>query len=181
MEQRSAYEAWLDDVGSRTAAAVTYPKEFGGRRLASRWDRFVAAFFDFLLDLAAAMPGLLCMLIGVGLLFGGGYENLGFGLILAGYLVVIPIGLGVLGIYQMVLLSRDGQTIGKRKKGLVIVKYQDGSQVGFVRGWLLRRFVPQLIYGLSGSGLFIADVLVIFGEERRCLHDYLAGTTVVQS
>jgi len=180
MEQRSAYEAWLDDVGTRTAAAVTYPKEFGGRRLASRGDRLRAALIDFVIGLAAATPGFLCMLVGVGLLLGGQYKDLGVGLFLGGYAVAL-VGRVVLEIYQIVLLSRHGQTIGKRKKGLVIVKYQDGSQVGFVRGWLLRRFVPQLIYGLSGSGLFIADVLVIFGEERRCLHDYLAGTTVVQS
>jgi uncharacterized RDD family membrane protein YckC len=27
----------------------------------------------------------------------------------------------------------------------------------------------------------LTDILLIFGEERRCIHDYLAGTKVVEA
>jgi uncharacterized RDD family membrane protein YckC len=33
---------------------------------------------------------------------------------------------------------------------------------------------------LLGAFYSIADVLFIFGKDRRCLHDLLAGTRVVQ-
>jgi uncharacterized RDD family membrane protein YckC len=36
----------------------------------------------------------------------------------------------------------------------------------------LAQFIP--LYGLI-------DVLLIFGSERRCIHDYLAGTKVVET
>ncbi len=54
---------------------------------------------------------------------------------------------------------------------------------GFSHAWVLRSLVPGLIAAIPRLGaLFVlADVLSIFGEERRCLHDYIAGTKVVKT
>jgi len=43
--------------------------------------------------------------------------------------------------------------------------------------------VPWLIeqVPLFGGLFWIVDVCLIFGEERRCLHDYIAGTKVVRA
>jgi hypothetical protein len=47
----------------------------------------------------------------------------------------------------------------------------------------LRAIVPGLIGAIPCVGnLFVLfDVLFIFGEERRGIHDYIAGTKVVEA
>ena len=47
----------------------------------------------------------------------------------------------------------------------------------------LRMFVNNLIGNVPFVGPFytLADILFIFGEERRCLHDHLASTKVVEA
>ena len=52
---------------------------------------------------------------------------------------------------------------------------------GFVRGVALRSWVfGALAFIPSVGGLaFLADLLHVFRRDRRCLHDLVAGTTVV--
>ena len=68
-------------------------------------------------------------------------------------------------------------------RGVRIVMYENGKLPGFVNGWLLRSFVPGLIGQVPYvGGLFsLVDILCIFGEERRCIHDMIAGTKVVEA
>lgn len=117
------------------------------------------------------------------------------GLYLACFLVAVPflvtendalIGIGVLlglsaflglGIYQWVLISRQGQTLGKKWTGIKIVKV-DGSDVDFTSGVILRSWVIGAINAIVGI-VGIVDVLMIFAEDRRCLHDHIAGTKVI--
>ncbi|MCI0409163.1 MAG: RDD family protein [Acidobacteria bacterium] len=76
--------------------------------------------------------------------------------------------------------AREGQTIGKRVMHIRIVNYDDGQTAGpgrtiwkrTILNGLLGNFIP--LYGLI-------DPLFIFGAERRCLHDYIAGTKVVEA
>jgi uncharacterized RDD family membrane protein YckC len=93
--------------------------------------------------------------------------------------------LGVLGLVavQLSLLTWHGQSIGKRLMGVRIVRFADGGNPGFFRVVVLRLCVPALIAGipLLGRVFYVADILNIYGEERRCLHDYLAGTKVVEA
>ena len=58
----------------------------------------------------------------------------------------------------------------------------NGSEPGFGRAVFLRNVVPGLIAAIPIAGpLFsVVDLLMIFGRERRCLHDYIAGTRVVK-
>lgn len=88
---------------------------------------------------------------------------------------------GLLGV-QVWLLTTKGQTLGKKALGLRIVKVSDMTNGGFVTNVLLRSaigwafaLVPKIggIYGL-------ADALMIFREDRRCIHDHIAGTCVVK-
>lgn len=82
-----------------------------------------------------------------------------------------------LGIYQFVLLSRDGQTLGKKVMKVRIVRYDDGGNPGFVHAVLLR----LVVNGLLGITLIypLIDILFIFGGEHRCVHDLITGTKVV--
>jgi uncharacterized RDD family membrane protein YckC len=86
-------------------------------------------------------------------------------------------------VIQCILLTLHGQTIGKKIAGTRIVSYRDGSNLGFVGNVLLRSFVPSLIGSIPyiGGCFSLVDVLCIFGEERRCLHDQIAGTAVVEA
>lgn len=93
-------------------------------------------------------------------------------------------GLLILGliIYQLVLLATRGQSLGKRLIGIRIVTHPDGENPGGVKTILLRAFVPGIIGAIPFlGGIFsLADVLSIFREDRRCLHDLIAGTQVVK-
>ncbi len=76
---------------------------------------------------------------------------------------------------------REGQTMGKRLLRIRMVDYTTGEVPSMVQ-LIAVRFLPvQLINLIPGIGplLALVDVLFIFGSERRCLHDLLAGTKVV--
>ena len=140
--------------------------------LATPGDRLVAVIIDSVLGAVSALPGVFILLASDGR---GGGGPVG--------LLVLAAGILGLSIYQMYLISIEGQTIGKRAMGVRIVM-MDGSPCGFVNGVLLRNFVLNFLVGLLnlvylGWILALVDVLLIFGSERRCIHDLLAGTKVV--
>jgi uncharacterized RDD family membrane protein YckC len=75
-----------------------------------------------------------------------------------------------------------GQTVGKRLLGIRIVRVQDDANPGFVHAVLLRSVVPIIIRAIPmfGLGFWLVDVGCIFRTDKRCLHDLIAGTKVVQ-
>jgi uncharacterized RDD family membrane protein YckC len=83
-----------------------------------------------------------------------------------------------LGVYQVVLLGKEGQTIGKRWMGIKIVKL-DGQPVGFVSAVLVRTVSGQIVLGFIPF-YGVIDLLMIFGADRHCLHDMIATTQVVR-
>jgi uncharacterized RDD family membrane protein YckC len=83
-------------------------------------------------------------------------------------------------VVQIYLLSKDGQTVGKKLTKIRIVKLETGQNGGFMPNVILRALVPVIIN--SFTGIFsLVDALFIFREDRRCIHDMLAGTTVVRA
>lgn len=135
--------------------------------------RLGAAFLDGLLYL----PGVVPMFIGIGMADGGRTaENTGWMVMGIGLLVILGIA-----IYNLVLLATRGQTLGKRIAGIRIVTYPDGENPGGVKTILLRGFVNGLIGAVPmiGGIYSLVDVLFIFSEDNRCLHDRIAGTYVV--
>lgn len=95
-------------------------------------------------------------------------------------------------IYQIVLMTRHGQTLGKKLMGIRVVTL-DGDNPGFVKYVLLREFVYNLILNIVGLipllgllatlGAFVACLVMLFLEDRdrRTLQDLLAGTLVVKA
>ncbi|MEJ2647427.1 MAG: RDD family protein, partial [Sedimentisphaerales bacterium] len=73
-----------------------------------------------------------------------------------------------------------GQTIGKALLSTKIVDLK-GNIPNFGKIILLRYFLFGLLAQIPFiGGLFnLADALFIFGPERRCMHDYFAGTVVI--
>ncbi len=67
--------------------------------------------------------------------------------------------------------------IGKRICGIRIVK-KDGSQVSLLT-MVLRVIVAGLVYGITfGLGLIASLILIGVREDKRTLHDLIAGTYV---
>lgn len=94
--------------------------------------------------------------------------------------VLTPVVVALI-VVNMVLLHRHGQTLGKRWLKIKVV-LADGNRCGLAR-YVFARWLPMVLLGvipLVGPIIYyLADPLLIFGEERRCLHDYIAGTIVV--
>jgi len=91
--------------------------------------------------------------------------------------------LGALGIaiYQWTLIARTGQSRGKKWTGIRIERI-DGSRITFGTGVVLRNWVPKVMGAFPYLGMLfhLIDCLFIFRQDRRCLHDLIAGTRVVR-
>ena len=102
-------------------------------------------------------------------------------------LALAAVCLTALMIVQMYWLATRGQTLGKRWMKIRIVRL-DGSDPGFVHAVLWRGFLHMgvyltllLIFGrVFASAYLLADLLFIFGAQKRCIHDLIAGTKVVR-
>ena len=72
----------------------------------------------------------------------------------------------------------------KRKKimNVKIVNMQR-EQVGIIKLYTLRYLVFSFVNQIPAVGPLInlVDILFIFGKERRCLHDRIAGTFVIKA
>lgn len=77
---------------------------------------------------------------------------------------------------QVVLVGRTGQTLGKKIWGIVIVDKDSLQNAGFIRNTFTRGFINA--FGITLIVPLI-DILWIFKKERRCLHDLIAGTVVI--
>ncbi|WP_239989397.1 RDD family protein [Corallococcus macrosporus] len=80
---------------------------------------------------------------------------------------------------QASLIRGTGASLGKRLFGIRVVR-SDGRPAGVWRIALLRNALPIAL--CSYCGWFgLVDALFIVGEDRRCLHDWVAGTRVVKA
>mgnify|MGYP001791916928 CR=1 FL=1 len=84
-------------------------------------------------------------------------------------------------VINLVLLQRYGQTIGKRRLRLRIVR-RDGCRVGLLHAFVIRELVMGALTFVPGLGLLLGtlDPLLIFSDGRQTLHDRLADTVVVR-
>ncbi|MBI4701245.1 MAG: RDD family protein [Deltaproteobacteria bacterium] len=129
----------------------------------------------------------------------GGWTSRGFGAFVAAEGALIA-----LFVYQAHLAASRGLSVGKRLFGAKVVRL-DGRRIDWLHGVFLRRWVwlglplvlvmlrlgwfgslpllagMRLRYILGGGLLLLlVDAAFLFAHAtRRCLHDYLAGTTVV--
>ncbi|QNP39522.1 RDD family protein [Lysobacter solisilvae (ex Woo and Kim 2020)] len=153
--------------GAPVTVAMPPPLPTAARHapLAGRGERLVAAIIDRALYVACFIPVLLA------------------GMAQARSLIGVTVAVGFLAmaclfIYNLMLLGDNGQTVGKRWLAIRIVR-TDGSDVDFGRLFALRMFVPWLLGFFLGPFFVLPDLLCIFGNEQRCLHDMLADTIVV--
>jgi uncharacterized RDD family membrane protein YckC len=154
--------------------------------LASLLQRFVGAVLDTLLGMLMALPGVCIMIAGLAFAIDAQQRDeesipetavilllVGLGLIAVGQLVMLGI--------QIFLLLRNSQTFGKYVMGTQVVDFESGQPANFVQSAVLRIVVNNLICCIPFLGLpyFLADTFFIFREDRRCIHDLLANTIVI--
>jgi uncharacterized RDD family membrane protein YckC len=92
---------------------------------------------------------------------------------------ILVVGLLALAAYQIYLLSVFGQTIGKRAMNVRIVTNDREANGGFVTNVLLRTVLNSIIAIVPFYAL--VDILFIFRNDQRCIHDLIAGTKVIKA
>lgn len=124
------------------------------------WIRLGASFLDALI---VSLP--LAIIVGV---LTGNYDN------------DEPLAKLISGLYSILLpVFWYGRTIGKRICGIRIRKYGTHEPPG-IGTMLMRVVVAGLVYAITfGIGFIISVIMVAVREDKRAIHDFIAGTEVV--
>ncbi|MBL8827855.1 MAG: RDD family protein [Planctomycetaceae bacterium] len=167
------------------APAIDVGSPFTRAGLPSSWhpadlgSRFVGAMIDGLLNLGAAMPAMIMVFLAIANERNGGIDDASF---MVGFYGLLIFGMLVLGAFQWYYIVRDGQTLGKKLAGTRIILLS-GELPGFGAGVALRAWVPMVIGFVPCIGpLFnLINLIMIFPDPHRMLHDMIAGTIVVNA
>lgn len=167
------YAAPVAQIGERVDSGMAKAGR-GQRLLAILIDSMVIAVPAMIL--AIALPTYQQYLMRAG---GAAEPDSAVGVALMGALGILMIGYVA---YQFYWLWKNGQTLGKKIMKIKIVRV-DGSRASFPRIFFLRAMVPGILGGIPILGMLfsLADALFIFGEPKRCVHDYLADTIVINT
>lgn len=141
--------------------------------LASRLSRLGAAIIDSIIIMAITLP-LMYFTGGFEVMQNDGEVSWQYNLMIGG------VGIAAFFLINANLLMKQGQTIGKKALEIRIVDL-DGN-LPRVKSHLLPRYSAYFIPGyipIIGSLLSMANVLFIFGKQRRCVHDLIGRTRVV--
>lgn len=81
-----------------------------------------------------------------------------------------------------VLIYRNGQTVGKKVMGIKIVR-SNGDRASFANIVFRRNFFMMVLTSIPfiGNAIGLIDVLLIFRQSRKCLHDEIADTIVISA
>lgn len=144
-----------------------------GPELAGRGERLGGAIIDGLIMLAILLPAMYMSGYFEGMMSGA---RPGF----AAQAMWALIGFAVFTAVQGVPLANSGQTWGKKLLKMKIVDLA-GNTPEFGKLLVLRYGVGSLIsiVPIVGTLYGLADCLFIFRQDKRCIHDLIAGTRVV--
>ncbi len=165
------------------SASPATQTRFDPRDLASLGARLGGAILDNLIFVAAATPGFILLIQSeANGRAGAGQDEEAMFLEPTAGAMLFWAGLLAVGIVNWILIAQSGQSLAKKMIGTRIIRL-DGSLPGFGYGVVMRSWLPQVIGAIPiVGGLFgLADTLAIFGSERRCIHDHIAGTRVVRA
>ena len=143
--------------------------------LAGRWSRLGAVVIDGIIGVILSLP--LMSFFGV-------WNQIGEDgtLPLSTIIMLTVFGIVVFLLVNGYLLSKYGQTVGKKLLDIKIVDMK-GDKPEFVP-LIAKRYLP--IWAVSqipliGGILALIDALFIFRKDKRCIHDLIAGTRVVEN
>jgi uncharacterized RDD family membrane protein YckC len=147
-----------------------------GLPLASRWARLGAVLIDGIVQMVVIVPVLLLAF--------GGWSNYLAKAETMGLVMTAVLQLGSFIVFLLIhgyLMKTRGQTIGKLALGIKMVRSNENP--ADLQRLALMRYLPQYAITaipLVGGLFYIVDVLFIFRESRKCLHDDIADTIVVK-
>ena len=142
--------------------------------LADRGQRFGAAILDAIVGLAIGIPLMFAL---------GTFDYVRRGQQLPWSLHIAGAMLGYLGFVLLhgYYLKIGGQTIGKKIVGIRIAELD--NSIPTLAKILGLRYLPIQVVALipiAGALCTLVDILFIFRDDRRCIHDLIAGTRVVK-
>ena len=140
--------------------------------LAERSARLGAAIVDGLIFAAMVY---LPIIVGTVISAAAGDESGVFALLGVGLMLV---GFGVWAVMTLKQMGATGQSLAKKYFNIKVVR-SDGSPASLGNLVWKRNVVTWLLGIIPMYGL--VEVLFIFGEERKCLHDKIADTIVVEA
>lgn len=154
--------------------------------LASRWARLGANILDGIIMLALFLP-LFFMLVFFELAPGVAGEQdfldelIIMGETIIGQVIFALIGIGVYLAVNGYLMVKSGQTVGKKILSIQVVDYDTKQLLPVSKIIGIRYILTTLITNVPGIGtlFFLVDSCFIFGAEKRCIHDHMAGSTVI--
>jgi len=83
------------------------------------------------------------------------------------------VGVTLYGLIYAVLISKFGQTPGKKAYEIKVVDIRSGNNLSFVKAFY--RFILFLISAVSLIGL----ILPLYRKDNRALHDLICGSVVI--
>jgi uncharacterized RDD family membrane protein YckC len=141
-----------------------------GLQLAGRGERLGAAVLDSVLVMVPVLLAFVPMFMA---------RDNGNAEVWSGFLVLLVVVAAIA--VNCVLLSRNGQTIAKYMLRIRVAR-PDGSNPGLARIFFAR-YLPLAVLGalpFIGTVVTLVDALMIFRDNRRCLHDDIADTIVLK-
>ncbi len=157
-------------LGNESVRGEIYP-------LAGLDKRLIGAIYDMIVGLVLLIPAVL--LVVADMLAGNGSGEIGI-LSILGFVWALLAALAVT-VLNLYLLATRSQSIGKYFVKTQIVSIEDDQPAGFVKAFVMRALVSGLLGGIPLLGMIytIVDYCFIFRDDRRCIHDLIAGTRVV--
>ena len=154
-------------------AQLNAPATDSGDEFASRWKRLWGALLDTLI----------VSLVNVPLMIASGY----MGKAMEQTVSVLEIALFGVAAYVIFMLINGyslharGQTLGKMIVGTQIASAETRDRLPLTRVALMR-YLPMHVVSiipLYALILWLIDTLFIFRRDKRCVHDLIAGTVVI--
>ena len=145
--------------------------------LASRWSRIGATIVDSLILSVVMLP--LAYFTGA---FDGLSNNPPTELPLTYQLTMAILGFSLYCIINWKYLKLSGQTVGKKLLGIKMVNL-DGTPAQ-VFDLVFKRYAFFIFVGyipLVGGWIGLVNMLMVFGKQKRALHDRIAKTKVIVS
>lgn len=135
----------------------------------ARWARLSAYMIDHLLMAFAILVG---------------FSFVGRSAEFDTFLIRVSIAIALVLIVQIVLIARRSQTVGKYLMDLQVVDVRTGARISAPRYILIRGFVGSWLFGFALLPIVslyrLIDILYIFKDDERTLHDRIADTKVVR-
>ncbi len=161
-----------DHVHAPPVADLETPQEIN---LASRWARLGGSMVDGIVAI---------IILGPVMYFTGFWERAMTGDVpISDTIIYGLLGRVVYLVLNGYLLSKRGQTIGKLVVGTRIISIETNEILPLWKVFVVRYLPLAVSANLPIIGPLIVgiDSLFIFRKDKRCIHDFIAGTKVIKA